>query len=300
MDRAFVVMQVGPVTSLERQRADEVYGFIIRPALQSVNLEPYRADLDPSPGGITDKVLGELVGARLIIADLTGRNPNVFYELGIAHSFAKPLISIADTVASLPFDAKDERIIALGDYAPSGLTYAQGEAAKASLAESLRVVLAPGYRPPSPLRELAANRSLDDLAPDNPIAAELSQMRAALEDVSRMREDVQKLLQRPQPNYVVPTSMRAEVAAMKSVVEGLAPLLSPSDFEALAGGKETSKSHKEWVQHLRALGQRGAETDPWADAPVAPDPWADAPVTKSGGGWSDEPPFWPGSKPLQP
>ena len=149
-DRAFVIMQVGTKDSPERKRADEIYNFIVVPAVEDAGLEPYRADLDVSPGAITPKFLSELLGARLVIADLTGHNPNVFYELGITHSFARPLISIADSSNSLPFDAKDERIIELGEYTAAGLTYAQGEIAKASLQESLRIVLADGYSPPSP------------------------------------------------------------------------------------------------------------------------------------------------------
>src|SRR6266699_3290884 len=182
-DRAFIIMQIGAKDSLERKRADEIYNFIIVPAVTGAGLEAYRADLDFSPGAITTKILSELLSARLVIADLTGRNPNVFYELGIAHSFARPMISIADSSSSLPFDTKDERIIELGEYSSTGLTYAQGEQAKVYLQESLKIVLADGYVPPSPLRELAANASVDRLAPENPIAAELAQVRENLEEL---------------------------------------------------------------------------------------------------------------------
>ncbi len=182
-DRAFIIMQIGAKDSLERKRADEIYNFIIVPAVTGAGLEAYRADLDFSPGAITPKFLSELLSARLVIADLTGRNPNVFYELGIAHSFARPMISIADSSSSLPFDTKDERIIELGEYSSTGLTYAQGEQAKVYLQESLKIVLADGYVPPSPLRELAANASVDRLAPENPIAAELAQVRENLEEL---------------------------------------------------------------------------------------------------------------------
>jgi len=89
-DQAFVVMQIGEKGTPERKRADEIYNFVIVPALKQFGILPYRADLDPSPGAITQKMLSELVEASLVIADLTGRNPNVFYELGIAHSFGKP------------------------------------------------------------------------------------------------------------------------------------------------------------------------------------------------------------------
>ena len=132
-ERAFTIQQVGADNSPERKRADEIYNYIIVPAVRETGLEPYRADLDPSPGSIIAKMLSELLSARIVIADLTGHNPNVFYELGITHSFARPVISIADSRRSLPFDAKDERIIELGEYPPDGLTYKQVVDAEASL-----------------------------------------------------------------------------------------------------------------------------------------------------------------------
>ena len=184
-ERAFVIQQIGVKDSPDRKRADEIYRYIIVPAVKAVGLEPYRADLDLSPGAITPKMLGELLSARVVIADLTGRNPNVFYELGVTHSFVRPLISIADSARSLPFDAKDERVIELGEYPASGLAYAQGEQAKTSLQESLEMVLADGYKAPSPLGEAAANRSVDQLAPENPLAAEMAQIRETLEDIRR-------------------------------------------------------------------------------------------------------------------
>ncbi len=279
-------MQVGSSGSAEPKRADEVYNFIVRPALERVDLEPYRADLDPSPGGITGKMLAELLGARLVIADLTGRNPNVFYELGIAHSFAKPLISIADSASSLPFDSKDERIIPLGDYATTGLTYAQGEAAQRALAESLNVVLADGYLPPSPLREVAANRSLDALAPDNPIAAELGQMREALEDVSGMRATLQQLLDRTQPQMVIPTTVRRDVAVLREIITANVGMLSRQEIDLLQGDG-TSKAHQEWVESLRQA--QATLRDRQA---VTADPWSTVGEQKPlSGGWSDEPPF---------
>jgi hypothetical protein len=198
-ERAFVIMQVGAKGSPERKRADEIFNFIVMPAVKGVGLEPYRADLDFTPGPITPKFISELLGARLVIADLTGQNPNVFYELGIAHSFARPLISIADSSKSLPFDTKDERVIELGEYSPSGLTYAQGEQAKADLQESLKIVLSDDYVPPSPLRDVAASASIDRLAPENPIAAEIAQIRETLEELRKsISESRPVLLMMPQ------------------------------------------------------------------------------------------------------
>jgi hypothetical protein len=183
IERVFTIQQIGPKESAERKRADEIYEGIIIPAVKETGLEPYRADLDLTPGAVTPRMLSELLNARVVIADLTGRNANVFYELGITHSFALPLISIAESSAALPFDAKDERVIELGECPASGLGLRQGQLAIASLRQCLTIVLADDYIPRTPLREVAANRSVDQLAPDNPIAAEMAQVREVLEEI---------------------------------------------------------------------------------------------------------------------
>jgi hypothetical protein len=241
-DKAFVVMQVGAKDSPERKRADEIYNFIVAPAIKLAGLEPYRSDLDLSPGAITPKMLLELLNARVVIADLTGRNPNVFYELGIAHSFARPLISIADSTSSLPFDAKDERVIELGEYQTSGLTYAQGEQAKNSLQESLRIVLDEQYLPPSPLREVAANHSIDQLAPENPLAAEMAQIRETLEAVRKRVMSRALVSSAPRP-------ARPDIEALRTVIESNMAYLDGRDFEILLA-KGTSPHHKRWVAAL--------------------------------------------------
>lgn len=265
-ERAFVIMQIGAKDSPERKRADEIYDFVVVPALSDAGLEPYRADLDFSPGAITPKMLTELLGARLVIADLTGRNPNVFYELGVTHSFARPLISIADSSSSLPFDAKDERVIELGEYSTNGLTYAQGEKAKASLQESLKIVLANGYAPPSPLREVAANRSVDQLAPENPIAAEMAQMRETLEEIHN----------RVTPQFTIPPAVRKDIAALRTVVERNIGMLDDRDFDLLSTDN-TSTSQNDWTFKLRKR---------WGSK--SRDPWAKEELASS---YSDEPPF---------
>lgn len=278
VERAFVIMQVGAKDSSERKRADEIYQFVIAPAVEGAGLEPYRADMDPSPGPITPKMLSELLSARVVIADLTGRNPNVFYELGITHSFARPLISIADSSSSLPFDAKDERVIELGEYLSTGLNYAQGKHAEASLRESLRIVLANDYLPPSPLREVAANRSVDQLAPENPIAAEMAQMRETLEVIRR----------RVTPRTLIPRAMIEDLAVLRAVISRNIGYLDETDFETLTT-PATSSDQDGWVQQLRELSrsrQQASEVDdPWA---VEPSP---AKPESSDHGFTDEPPF---------
>ncbi len=64
-------------------------------------------------------VIASIDEAQLIIADLTGGNPNVFYELGVAHALNRPVILLTQSIEELPFDLASYRVISytteLGD-----------------------------------------------------------------------------------------------------------------------------------------------------------------------------------------
>jgi hypothetical protein len=176
---AFVICQVGSEGSSERERADEIFRFVVEPIVKEFDLTPTRSDRDPTPGQITAQIIRSLTAARVVIADLTGRNPNVYYELGVAHSFAIPVVILVDSVESLSFDTSQERVIELG--AQERLAIADAERAKGKLRESLKVVMANDYEPSSLVSEAAGSRSLQDLAPDNPMATELAHVREGVE-----------------------------------------------------------------------------------------------------------------------
>lgn len=78
---------------------------------KKVEIECYRADEISEPGRISDQILEAIREADLVIADLTGNNPNVMYELGYAHALNVPAIIMNQTVHDSPFDVKDFRQI---------------------------------------------------------------------------------------------------------------------------------------------------------------------------------------------
>src|SRR5262245_40370896 len=88
----FVIAPIGEPTSETRRRSDQVFRHIIQPAAEACG---YRAQwaLDMSdPGTITHHVIDRLQNDPMVIADLTGHNANVFYELAIRHAVRKPLV----------------------------------------------------------------------------------------------------------------------------------------------------------------------------------------------------------------
>jgi hypothetical protein len=90
----------------------DYYEKIYKPAIERVNLKPVRADADIfGTGKIIDQVFEGIVSAKVLVAELTTRNPNVFYELGVAHALRKPVVLVSSTEADVPFDLQHIRVI---------------------------------------------------------------------------------------------------------------------------------------------------------------------------------------------
>src|SRR5258706_11853050 len=80
-------------------------------ACDSVGVQCYRIDQLARPGLITADILSAIAHADVLIADLTSRNANVFYELGIAQAAGKPVVITCRKGTKLPFDIAHHRVI---------------------------------------------------------------------------------------------------------------------------------------------------------------------------------------------
>lgn len=102
-DQCFVLMPFGGWL-------DDYYETIYTPAINAAGLEPHRADDLFRPSTIVNDIWAYTKRAKLLLADLSGKNPNVFYELGLAHALAKPVILVAESMEEIPFDLRALRI----------------------------------------------------------------------------------------------------------------------------------------------------------------------------------------------
>jgi len=107
----FVIAPIGEADSDIRKRSDQVFKHIIAPAVESLGFDPIRADQISEPGIITSQVIQYVVNSPLVVADLSGRNPNVFYELAIRHAIKKPLVQLIKKGEHIPFDVAGTRTI---------------------------------------------------------------------------------------------------------------------------------------------------------------------------------------------
>ncbi len=104
--KAFVVMQ------FQTSEYEALFKEVIEPVCKSEGLYAYRADYTYLPGLIIEDIKKQIAEARVIIAEITPQNPNVYYEVGYADALNKPVILISDRKEGLkPFDVRAYRTI---------------------------------------------------------------------------------------------------------------------------------------------------------------------------------------------
>jgi hypothetical protein len=93
-----------------------VYDSAIKPAVESQGLKCIRVDQIDGSGNVVRRIIHHIHQAKAVIADLTGKSANVFYELGIAHALGNNVIVLAqDVKQDVPFDVSNYKVIAYTD-----------------------------------------------------------------------------------------------------------------------------------------------------------------------------------------
>jgi hypothetical protein len=264
----FFISPIGEEGTDVRRAADQTLKHLVRKALPESRYAVERGDEDKHPGAITPRILSKIIGADLVLADLTGYNPNVFYELAAAHGYHKPVVHLQKSDERPAFDVKDMRIIRYQLTDPDKL-----EQAVTDLRIQAEVALdSPGVIE-TPLTATGKFQALDQSADPQ---AEVAERLAAIEKKLTTRLGGRA----PRVNtvgdtFAVTQWVEARVGAGDFSAEIIAELKTP----------QTSSWFDKWVDSLvERLGRNDYGEDPWATpARVGTDPWAAPP--------SDEPPF---------
>jgi hypothetical protein len=107
----FYITPIGEDGSEQRKHSDLFLGSIVEPALENLGLRVIRAVAIDKPGTITKQIMEYLLRSRLVIADLSFHNPNVFYELAIRHAARLPVVQLIRAADRIPFDLNQIRTI---------------------------------------------------------------------------------------------------------------------------------------------------------------------------------------------
>lgn len=111
-----------------RERFNNIYNQIIRPAVEELNLTIKRGDeFNSTTGVIMQEVWAAIYNAELVIVETTEINANVYYELGIAHALGKPAVLLTQTtdIEEWPFDIRHLRFLVYEDSISGGQQLAE-------------------------------------------------------------------------------------------------------------------------------------------------------------------------------
>lgn len=132
----FFIAPIGEEGGAIRKRSDGVRDLVVKEAAVAHKLETRRADDVDEPGQITEQIVQHCLKAKMCVADLTGGNPNVYYELSVRHGAQLPVVLIAEVDTVLPFDISQARVIFF-DHADFGSGVAAREAVKDQIGAAL-------------------------------------------------------------------------------------------------------------------------------------------------------------------
>jgi hypothetical protein len=159
--KCFVLMPFG-------QSLKEIYTDIYVPTCAERAIKCWRVDELARPGSITRDIIEGILDSDLIIADLTGKNANVFYELGIAHALGNKTIMTSQRTEDVPFDIANYRVL-LYDHNLSGCrTLAR------DLGKAIDELIAALDRTNNPCPEVLSSRSTMLSRRRDPIAKHLN------------------------------------------------------------------------------------------------------------------------------
>ncbi|MEL7707991.1 hypothetical protein AAG590_02880 [Citromicrobium bathyomarinum] len=197
----FVISPIGETGSATRKRADQIYKYLIEPVLGKDWLVE-RADRIAEPGIITNQIIDRLANADLVIADLSERNPNVFYELAVRHILRKPYVHLIAHDEDIPFDNAPVRAIQIDisdlDSVDAAKNELNAQVAHAMTSKNVESPISVSLK----LSEIRKSGDEDDVI----ISSLLSEMNALRRQVSSLSEFVAEDIQISKKNMKIMNS----------------------------------------------------------------------------------------------
>ncbi len=161
---------------------DTYFAEMIDPAVRAAHLEPLRGDSLFRPSPIMGDIWQMIQDARVLVAELTEKNANVFYELGLAHAIGKPVILISETIDDVPFDLQPLRVILYNKSDP-----AWGARLKGDLIVSLRETLDDVANAVPPMfRKVVKSQAPED----SDLALRLSELERRVSSIGAIRPEI--------------------------------------------------------------------------------------------------------------
>ena len=103
-EKCFVIMPISDQGNYPTGHFQKVYEQIFKPAIEKAGYKPYRVDENTISDRIIDKIIFAIQDCPMALCDLSNRNPNVLYELGLRQAYDKPVVLVQDEKTEKIFD----------------------------------------------------------------------------------------------------------------------------------------------------------------------------------------------------
>lgn len=103
-EKCFIIMPISNPDGYPNGHFNKVYEQIIKPAVTNAGYEPFRVDANKISDSIIEKIFDGVTNFPMAVCDLSSRNPNVLYELGLRHAYNMPVVLIQDDITDTIFD----------------------------------------------------------------------------------------------------------------------------------------------------------------------------------------------------
>lgn len=192
--KCFVIMPFGNprINADHARKLESIYSQWIKPTVESIiipgtndeKLTCHRADKTAKPGEIISHIIENLIDSDIVIADLSGKNANVFYELGVRHAVNSNAVLIADNIDDIPFDLRGLRTIVY-EYEPESML-----ALKSSLEKAINEILKEPDKIDNPVRRFLYNREVERIAEQPMPSYESETVRTLLSEMTSLRAEL--------------------------------------------------------------------------------------------------------------
>lgn len=236
LKKCFVIAPIGVDGSDINQRSNDVLKYIIRPVAANCGYEAIRSDDISESGIITDQIVKHILEDDLVIANLTGGNPNVFYELALRHAIRKPCIHIAESPGPLPFDVASMRTIFFVENMPAV------EKCKQDLEKAIK----------------AAEQNLEEVKSPISVAIDILQLRKSNNSTERSNAEILSMLQDFRGEFVKKLHEQSErISELQSLLtanaqEELTDQTYP--IKIMQSNGSSNSKEEEWDNFIRQLG----------------------------------------------
>lgn len=209
----FVITPIDSDNSPVRRGAEGILDAVIVPVIRDVGFRVEVAHRISAPGSITNQMIERLLGADLVIANLTGLNPNVMYELAVRHAARLRVVTVAENGTRLPFDVSDERTIFYTNdmLGVTELGPRLGAAVQAAAKDS---------EPDNPVYRAAQARVMQDVAQDDfqhYILGALDDLKGSVARLEPDRLRSRPLVDTPSRNWLLTIRVRGDEVAVEDL-----------------------------------------------------------------------------------